>query len=49
MKLIGVILISVGLALLAFVLYSFIKGQGDIISPIPDSQGVKVIFVTPTP
>ena len=49
MKILGVILMSFGLALLAFVLYSFVKDRGGIISPIPEDTGVKVIFVTPTP
>ncbi len=48
MKVIGVVLISIGLALLTFVGYNFLKESDRIISPIPDQQGVKVIFVTPT-
>jgi len=49
MKIIGVVLISFGLALIIFVVYNFVKAQGEIVSPIPENTGVKVIFVTPTP
>ncbi len=47
MKVVGMILISIGLALGLFVIYSFMKERNKIISPIPQEQGVKVIFVTP--
>jgi len=48
MKNIGVILIAVGLGLLAFVLFNFFKETNKVASPIPESSGVKVIFVTPS-
>lgn len=48
MKNIGLILIAVGLALLVFVGYNFIRERNRIASPIPEEEGVKVIFVTPT-
>jgi len=48
MKNVGVILIAIGIALLAFVLFNFLKESNRIASPIPEDQGVKVIFVTPT-
>lgn len=48
MKLLGIILISIGLALLFFVGYNFLKERNKIASPIPEETGVKVIFVTPT-
>lgn len=47
MKKVGIILIGTGLALLSFVIFNFIKEKNKIISPIPEEQGVKVIFVTP--
>jgi len=47
MKNVGLILIAIGLALLVFVGYNFIKERGRIASPIPEDSGVKVIFVTP--
>ncbi len=47
MKRVGLILIAVGLALLVFVLINFFKEKNKIASPIPEDQGVKVIFVTP--
>jgi len=48
MKIIGAILISIGLALLFFVAYNFIKEKNRIVSPVPEEKGVKVIFVTPS-
>lgn len=48
MKYLGFLLIVVGLALFAFVIYSFFQTKNRLISPIPEGQGVKVIFVTPT-
>jgi len=47
MKLIGLILISIGLALLLFVAYNFIQERNRLVSPLPEEEGVKVIFVTP--
>ncbi|GEM_PF-815104 len=47
MKRIGLVLIAFGLALLVFVLFNFLKDQSKVASPIPEDQGVKVIFVTP--
>lgn len=49
MKIVGLILMSVGLALLAFVLYAYFKNSQELVSPIPDQEGVRVIFVTPRP
>lgn len=47
MKKIGIVLIAIGLALLVFALINFIKEKNKIASPIPEDEGVKVIFVTP--
>ncbi|MBI4225632.1 hypothetical protein HY612_00800 [Candidatus Roizmanbacteria bacterium] len=47
MKIIGAVLISVGLALLFFVIFNLIKESNRGVSPIPEDKGVKVIFVTP--
>lgn len=47
MKKLGLILIAVGLALLVFVIFNFIKEKTKMASPIPEEEGVKVIFVTP--
>ncbi|MBW7959886.1 hypothetical protein H3C65_00105 [Patescibacteria group bacterium] len=47
MKKVGIALIMIGLALLIFFFFNFIKEKNKIISPIPEEQGVKVIFVTP--
>lgn len=48
MKNLGLILIAIGFALLIFVGYNFIKSKNKIVSPIPEDEGVRVIFVTPT-
>lgn len=48
MKIVGAILISIGLALLLFVIFNFVKERNQMVSPIPEEKGVKVIFVTPS-
>ncbi|MDO9028329.1 MAG: hypothetical protein Q7U68_05655 [Candidatus Roizmanbacteria bacterium] len=48
MKGLGIILIAIGVALLMFVFYNFIKEKNQMASPIPEDKGVKVIFVTPS-
>jgi len=48
MKKIGLVLIIIGLSLLLFLFYSFIKEKNKIISPLPEEKGVKVIFINPT-
>jgi len=47
MKGLGYILIAVGIALLIFVGYNFIKEKNKVASPIPEDKGVRIIFVTP--
>lgn len=47
MKKLGIILIAIGLALLTFVLITFLEDQNQFHSPIPEEKGVKVIFITP--
>ncbi len=47
MKMVGVVLIAIGLALLVFVVFNFVKEKNKMASPIPEEEGVKVIFVTP--
>lgn len=49
MKFLGIVLISIGLALLLFVGYNFLKERNKMASPIPEEKGVKVIFVSPSP
>ena len=49
MKIVGTMLIVVGLGLLLFIVYSFFKDSNRTLSPVPVDQGVKVIFVSPTP
>ncbi len=48
MKTVGIILISVGVALILFIAYTFLREKNKTISPIPEDTGIKVIFVTPT-
>lgn len=48
MRILGIVLISVGLALFLFIGYNFFKERNKMASPIPEEKGVKVIFVTPT-
>lgn len=48
MKNIGLVLIAIGVALLMFVSYNFIREKNKMASPIPEDKGVKVIFITPT-
>lgn len=47
MKPLGITLIAIGLALIIFVLINFINEKNKVLSPIPENEGVKVIFVTP--
>lgn len=47
MKIVGIVLIGMGLALLLFTVTGFFFDTGKTISPVPESQGVKVIFVSP--
>lgn len=49
MRIVGIVLFSVGLALLAFVGFHFLQEKNKMVSPIPQEEGVKVIFVTPSP
>ncbi len=49
MKIIGSLLIVVGIALVLVVLYSFFSEKESLKSPIPEDKGVKVIFLSPTP
>jgi hypothetical protein len=47
MKSLGIVLIAIGVALLIFVGYNFIKEKNKMASPIPEDKGVRIIFVTP--
>lgn len=48
MKYIGLMLVIIGVTLLLFVFYNFLKDRNRLASPIPEEKGIKVIFVTPT-
>ena len=47
MKLLGLVFVAIGLALLIFLIVHYIRQSNRVLSPIPDEKGVKVIFVTP--
>jgi hypothetical protein len=47
MRRIGYILITVGLALLVFAVYSYFTRNSGIVSPVPEDGGIKVIYLTP--
>ncbi len=49
MKVVGFLLIALGAGLMLFVGYTFFRESNRTLSPVPENQGVKVIFVTPTP
>jgi len=48
MKKLGFIFIAFGVALLIFVAFNFIKDSNQVISPLPEKEGVKVILITPS-
>lgn len=48
MKKLGLVLLSIGLALLLYVIYNIILEGNKTLTPIPENSGVKVIFVSPT-
>lgn len=49
MRAFGLLFIIAGLAIAAFVVYLLLHQSDHVLSPIPQENGVKVIFVTPTP
>lgn len=48
MKIVKGVLLSLIIALIAFFIYKSFEGSDELVSPIPDSSGVKVIRVTPS-
>lgn len=48
MKKLGIVLVAVGLALLIFIGYNFVIERNSLKSPIPEEEGIKVIYVTPS-
>lgn len=45
----GFLLIVLGVSLLIFVFFLFYKDNTRILSPVPDEQGSKVIYLSPNP
>lgn len=47
-KMIGSLLISIGILLICFIIFNiFVNNSDALVSPIPHQNGVKVIYVTP--
>lgn len=49
MKFVGVLILALGIALLAYVLIGRLQGDESIKSPVPEPKGIKIIYLTPTP
>lgn len=49
MKAVGLFFLLIGLALLGMAAYYYFGASNVEISPLPQDNGVKVIFITPTP
>lgn len=49
MKILGLLILIAGLILLGVAAYYYLGETNTQISPIPDSEGVRVIFVSPSP
>ncbi len=47
MKNIGILLIAVGLGVLAFIIYTLVFRNKGIVSPVPETQGIKILYITP--
>lgn len=48
MKAVGIILVGVGIALLLFTVLRSLQNTPSYISPVPESAGMRVIFVSPS-
>jgi hypothetical protein len=48
MKGVGIVLVAIGISLLLFVLYNIFINHDQIISPLPENKGVRVIFISPS-
>lgn len=46
-KVLGITLLSCGIIFLSFIVMTLFRGEEKPLSPIPDQDGVKVIYVTP--
>lgn len=49
MKFLGYIFIAIGLGILVFVAYAFWNKSEELVSPVPDTDGVRVIQLSPAP
>lgn len=49
MKIIGIILVLLGICMLFFVGYLGLQERNKFVSPVPDAGGMKILFVTPAP
>lgn len=48
MKIVGLLFLLAGFILLGVVTYVYFSGNANEVSPIPETNGVRVIFITPT-
>lgn len=46
-KILGFFFLAIGIGVLLFVIYAFIRNRNGFVSPVPDSGDVKVIYITP--
>ena len=47
MKIIGAIIIGIGLALIIYFFFRFFSGDKDFVSPIPEQKSIKIIYISP--
>lgn len=43
----GIILVGIGVALFLFMLISTLRSENKMLSPVPENQGIRVIYITP--
>lgn len=47
MKFVGITVVGIGLAFLAFVLFQYFQKEQTTLSPVPIQEGIKIIYITP--
>jgi len=47
MKIIGAIIIGIGLALIIYFFFRFFSRDKDLLSPIPEQKSIKIIYISP--
>lgn len=46
-KIIGLVVIGLMVSAILYSIFQFFTREPDVISPIPEDEGIKVIFITP--